>query len=145
MPSLPDVELPLCVDAPRVVEPRKALARPRWAPPSHKSSLSHGSSRLSQGRRGGTLHKHRAIRIIYRPAGRLEEITACCHVGSLRVTRFLSSTRTEIRPHCVTPFTCKQTTLLPFFFFLRYSHVATLLQVQRRAPQTSSKSNICPH
>lgn len=33
------------------------------------------------------------------------------------MTRFLNSTRTEIRPRCVTPFTCKQTTLLPFLFF----------------------------
>lgn len=30
---------PLCVDAPRVMEPRKASARSRW-PPSHKASLS---------------------------------------------------------------------------------------------------------
>lgn len=145
MPSLPDVELPLCVDAPRVVEPRKALARPQ-CPPFSQIIFITRLFKVITGKAWGTLHKHRAIRIIYRPAGRLEEITACCHVGSLRVTRFLSSTRTEIRPRCVTPFTCKQTTLLPFLsFFLRYSHVATLLQVQRRAPQTSSKSNICPH
>lgn len=32
LPSLPDVELLLCVDAPRVVEPRKALGRSRWSP-----------------------------------------------------------------------------------------------------------------
>lgn len=32
LPSLPDVELLLCVDAPRVVEPRKALGRSRWRP-----------------------------------------------------------------------------------------------------------------
>lgn len=85
LPSVPDVELLLlCVDAPRVVEPRKALGRSRWSHIFSQTIFVRRLFKVITGRAWDTQWtKDTTIRVIHRPAGGLWEITARCHVGSV--------------------------------------------------------------
>lgn len=125
----------LCVDAPRVVGPRKASARPRW-PPSRKSSLSLWLFKVIRVKAWGTPHKHSAIRIIYGPAGGVRKLqpAAMLLLHAWRVTCFCSWTISELQPHRLTPFTCTMTTPL---LSLRHHHVAALLLTQGARPKAA--------